>query len=74
VIGFILVFLYPLIGLLVGHNYPHMLLLFWAIPFPILIQIPKFGVLEDGIMLLVGVSSFIIFVHNWKKIKGNWIL
>jgi len=105
IIGLILVFLYPLFGLLAGHNYPQMilpgsfpcptaalallflimalphvtrlsfiLLLFWAIPFPILIQIPKFGVFEDGVMLIVGVYSLIVFVINWKKIKGNWIM
>jgi hypothetical protein len=105
VIGFILVFVYPLIGLLVGHTYPHMLLpgsfpcptaalallfltmalphvtrlsyfllLFWAIPFPILIQIPQFGVFEDAVMLLVGLYSLILFVINWRKIKGGWII
>lgn len=52
----------------------YFLLLFWAIPFPILIQIPRFGVFEDIIMLLVGIYSLILLIINWKKIKGKWFV
>ncbi|MHA1585494.1 MAG: DUF6064 family protein [Promethearchaeota archaeon] len=90
----ILVFVYPLIGyLLGGHTYPKLiilgsypcptaalalvlisgnirkidwkiliLLLIWAIPFPIFIQIPQFGVYEDGIMLLSGLYTFGLWI------------
>jgi len=44
------------------------LLLLWAIPFPIMIQIPQFGVYEDSIMLLMGIYSLGILVRNWKRI------
>ena len=33
------------------------LLLLWAIPFPLQIQIPKFGVFEDGIMVAAGLFA-----------------
>ena len=100
-IGFVLAFLYPAVGLLVGHAYPRMiilgaypcpttafalvfmattlpkekrivyflllfLLLLWAIPFPIFIQIPKFGVYEDSIMLIMGFYSLTMLAANWK--------
>ncbi len=35
------------------------LLLLWAIPFPILIQIPKFGAYEDGIMVVLGIYALL---------------
>jgi hypothetical protein len=40
------------------------LLLLWAIPFPIMIQLPKYGVYEDGIMLLMGLYSLGILIRN----------
>jgi hypothetical protein len=43
------------------------LLLIWAIPFPIMIQIPKFGVSEDAIMLASGIYAIIIFVLTWQR-------
>jgi len=43
------------------------LLLIWAIPFPIMIQIPKFGVYEDGIMLVAGIFSLMMLVTNWMN-------
>jgi hypothetical protein len=45
------------------------LLLIWAIPFPIMIQIPKFGVYEDGIMLTAGIFSLIVYIIYWVKIS-----
>jgi hypothetical protein len=36
------------------------LLLLWAIPFPILIQIPQFGAYEDGIMLAIGLANLVV--------------
>jgi hypothetical protein len=44
------------------------LLLIWAIPFPIMIQIPKFGVYDDGIMLAAGIYSLVVYVIYWVKI------
>jgi hypothetical protein len=44
------------------------LLLIWAVPFPIMIQIPKFGVYEDSIMLAAGIYSLIVYVIYWVKI------
>jgi hypothetical protein len=44
----------------------YILLLFWAIPFPPLIQIPRYGVYEDIIMLAVGVYSLVLLVRGWK--------
>lgn len=92
-------FSYPLIGMLLGHYYPKMvilgtfpcpttafalallaaaipkvdkkvyiLLLFWAIPLPMFAQIPRFGVYEDSIMLVIGIYSLIMLVKNWKII------
>ena len=44
------------------------LLLLWAIPFPILIQIPQFGAHEDGIMVLIGLYNlFILAAHARGK-------
>jgi len=45
----------------------YVILLFWAIPFPPFIQIPKYGVYEDTIMFIVGIYSLIMLVRNWKK-------
>ena len=42
------------------------ILLFWAVPFPIFIQIPKFGVYEDSIMLGIGIYSLIMLIMNWR--------
>lgn len=44
----------------------YVILLFWAIPFPPFIQIPKYGVYEDGIMLGVGIYGLIMLVTNWR--------
>ncbi len=44
----------------------YILLLFWAIPFAPLIQIPKYGVYEDTIMFTVGIYSLVMLVRNWK--------
>jgi hypothetical protein len=44
----------------------YILLLFWAIPFPPLIQIPKYGVYEDAIMFVSGVYSLILLLKYWK--------
>jgi hypothetical protein len=45
----------------------YILLLFWAIPFPPLIQIPKYGVYEDAIMFVSGVYSLILLLKYWKE-------
>ena len=47
------------------------LLLIWAIPFPIFIQIPQFGVYEDGIMLLIGLYSLGLWIFEYIKIKNQ---
>ena len=44
------------------------ILLFWAVPFPIFIQIPKFGVYEDSIMLGLGIYGLVMLIRNWKLI------
>jgi hypothetical protein len=44
----------------------YILLLFWAIPFPPFIQIPKYGVYEDAIMFTIGVYSMILLLRYWK--------
>lgn len=93
----LVVFCYPLFGMVFGHRFPriimpgtlpcpttafgllllttalprvdkivYLLLLFWAIPFPPFIQIPKYGVYEDGIMLGIGIYSLIMLVTNWR--------
>lgn len=43
------------------------ILLFWAIPFPPLIQIPQYGVYEDSIMFLIGIYSLVMLAAHWKK-------
>ena len=45
----------------------YFILLFWAIPFPPLIQIPKYGVYEDTIMFAIGIYSLIMLVKNWRE-------
>ncbi len=47
------------------------LLLVWAIPFPPLIQIPKYHVYEDEIMFLVGIYSLIVLIISIIKSKKN---
>jgi len=47
----------------------YILLLIWAIPFPPLIQLPRYGVYEDAIMFVSGVYSLILLVMYWKA--GN---
>jgi hypothetical protein len=103
-VGFGLVLVYPLVGLLLGRPTVRLivpgtfpcpttalalvfmattlpvkrrwlflatlcLLLIWAIPFPIMIQIPQFGVYEDGIMLAAGIYSLVMLVINWNTTK-----
>ncbi|MBN1888982.1 MAG: hypothetical protein JW850_13390 [Thermoflexales bacterium] len=46
------------------------LLLIWAIPFPLMIQIPKFGVYEDGIMVMTGLYSIVMLAINWPRPGG----
>jgi len=45
----------------------YIILLFWAIPFPPFIQIPKYGVYEDTIMFAIGIYSLVMLLKNWKK-------
>ncbi len=45
---------------------PYILLLIWAIPFPIFIQIPIFGVYEDIIMLTTAIFALILLIQNRK--------
>jgi len=105
-VGFGIVLVYPLVGLLLGRPAVRLiipgtfpcpttalalvfmattlptkrrwlylttlcLLLIWAIPFPIMIQIPKFGVYEDGIMLAAGIYSLVMLVINWNTTKDK---
>lgn len=49
----------------------YILLLFWAIPFPPFIQIPKYGVYEDTIMFACGIYSLIVLVRYWKVEDTN---
>ena len=44
----------------------YIILLFWAIPFPPIIQIPKYGVYEDTIMFVVGLYALVMLIKNWK--------
>ena len=44
----------------------YFILLFWAIPFPPFIQIARYGVYEDGIMLGVGIYGLLMLVKNWR--------
>jgi hypothetical protein len=45
----------------------YIILLFWAIPFPPFIQIPRYGVYEDTIMFIAGIYSLIMLVRHWKR-------
>lgn len=45
------------------------LLSVWAIPFPIMIQIPQFGVYEDAIMLAMGLYALVMLVVNWQTVR-----
>ncbi|MHA1168656.1 MAG: DUF6064 family protein, partial [Candidatus Hodarchaeales archaeon] len=98
----VMVLLYPLIGLILGHQFPRMiiygvlpcptvalalvfisaslpktdwkiisLLIFWAVPFPVLFQIPIFGVYEDAIMLWIGLSSLYLWMYPMIKEKRS---
>jgi hypothetical protein len=49
-----------------------MQLLIWAIPFPIMIQIPKYGVYEDAIMLSAGIYNIFLMVLRLKKRKKSF--
>jgi len=44
----------------------YILLLFWAIPFPIFIQLPKYGVYEDAIMCIIGIVGLINLIYDIK--------
>ena len=46
-------------------------LLIWAVPFPIMIQIPRFRVYEDSIMLATGIYSLIMLVVNARRARGE---
>jgi len=43
------------------------LLALWAIPFPIMVQIPQFGVYEDSIMLALGIYALVMLAVKRKK-------
>ena len=45
----------------------YIFLLFWAIPFAPLIQIPRYGVYEDTIMFGVGIYALVMLVRRWNK-------
>ena len=47
------------------------LLLIWAIPFPIFIQIPQFGVYEDSIMLLSGLYTIGLWIYEQIRKKNS---
>jgi hypothetical protein len=49
----------------------YFILLFWAIPFPPVIQIPNYGVYEDVIMFGVGIYALIMLIRNWKRTSPN---
>ena len=40
------------------------LLLFWSIPFPPIVQIPMYGVYEDGIMFFIGLIGLGILIND----------
>jgi hypothetical protein len=44
----------------------YILLLFWAVPFPPFLQLPKYGVYEDTIMFVSGIYSLILLLRYWK--------
>ena len=43
------------------------LLLLWAVPLPPFIQIPKYGVYEDAIMLGVGIYAAVMLMLRWSE-------
>jgi len=43
----------------------YFLLLLWAVPFPPLVQIPKYGVYEDGIMLVLGLVMLFLLTNQY---------
>jgi hypothetical protein len=45
----------------------YVILLFWAIPFPPFVQLPRYGVYEDTVMFTVGIYSLIMLVRHWKN-------
>lgn len=45
----------------------YVILLFWAIPFPPFVQLPRYGVYEDTVMFIVGIYSLIMLVRHWKR-------
>lgn len=47
------------------------LLAIWSIPFPIFIQIPRFGVYEDSIMLAAGLYSLTMQVIYYRRSKAG---
>ncbi|MBN1106165.1 MAG: hypothetical protein JXL84_22345 [Deltaproteobacteria bacterium] len=49
----------------------YVILLFWAIPFPPFIQIPRYGVYEDTIMLAAGVYALVMLVRSWIHHRHN---
>jgi len=50
-----------------ANKLAYMLLLLWAIPFPPIFQIPKYGVYEDVIMFASGIYSLILLMRHWKS-------
>lgn len=64
--------LFMVIAILLAASLPrvnkvlYVLLLFWAIPFAPLIQIPRYGVYEDAIMFCVGINALVRLVKTWK--------
>ncbi len=55
-----------------ADKFAYGLLLFWAVPLPPAIQIPKYGVYEDAIMLSVGVYALVMLALHWSgKIRVN---
>ena len=44
-----------------------LLLLIWAVPFPPLVQIPKYQVYEDGIMFVLGLIGLVLLIRDISK-------
>jgi hypothetical protein len=49
----------------------YILLLFWAIPFPPFIQIPKYGAYEDTVMFVNGIYSLVLLLRYWKVPRAS---
>lgn len=49
----------------------YVLLLFWAVPLPPMIQIPKYGVYEDAIMQGVGLYALMQLIRHWSGARGT---